>query len=593
MLERRKRYLGERELLATVPAEKGIQLPITSELLVKFNSFAARLRFAAAEMGGRVWVAQTVIETDPIALISWRQVPEEVKKVSEQDYLSPVKEIYARLAGLKNGQKSPAGSYRVEYFHPSSPRREILINTPIPGEGRLMVPTAQFPFYEAVLKEKARELGGRVAVSRATFFDDLEDTLAIVSWREVKVDNLGARFVQMEGLEKDIFELETPSSRFLQKALELGLHLNKPGTPGLTRSGWDRLMERVIISTFGKAAGTDEALARQFDLTETGEIFPGIDGPVTNEAVRQSLQKGFSYLYGVSPDYLKRQYPDLLDLIVREDRFMVSKAGRTRLVSNSILGGATYQDLIEKGSDGTDLFHARIILSGYGLKVPNRPEYGQYQSLVDDLRTIKADDPIDKKQQLLERITRSFTGHYSKIFKTFCLTVSDLAKETGLHFTMQKGEFGLLLQALSGANINWGVIPYEVKSGPQQGLNYYYFILVVDKGQALAVLSKDPRLEPLRKEVVVQVGGGKLDQLPSTWQLDPKRGYESIDKLLTMLGLPRIKRGSKITMEQLLDGCPAPVFRIKSNRVNYYDISQQEQMKVFMKERYQQLRDPR
>lgn len=194
----------------------------------------------------------------------------------------------------------------------------------------------------------------------------------------VEIDNTGSRFVSMkingEGLERDIFELSTPFSRFLAKALEEGVHLNTPVAKKLTKSSWIRMVDMIIIRTFGKAAGADEVLERRFILEEMGQIFAAEKGPVTCEDARQLIRKGTCYLYQNSPDYLKQQYPDLLNQRRGKGEFMADQRGTTRAIAGAVLQGATYQDLTTQGYSALRLSGPRKILAEYGLHVPRPRE---------------------------------------------------------------------------------------------------------------------------------------------------------------------------------------------------------------------------
>lgn len=189
----------------------------------------------------------------------------------------------------------------------------------------------------------------------------------------VEVDNLGTRFVKMEGLESCRFELETPAARFLQKVLEEGVHFLINLKYGqLTQYNLDRNVGMAILYTFGKSQGESRPLERRFSLREIGEeIFPGERGAITRAAVSLSVKKGFACLYYASPKYLQEQYPDLLNQIEEEHDFMVDRIGVTRAIAGAILTGTTYQYLREKFPTYR-LSLGRKILGKYGWHVPYR-----------------------------------------------------------------------------------------------------------------------------------------------------------------------------------------------------------------------------
>lgn len=212
-----------------------------------------------------------------------------------------------------------------------------------------------------------------------------------------QVDNLGSRFVEITGLERPRFELETPLTRFLVQALEMGVHLVEPDVPGLTNAKWERMVDIVILSTFGKeeekevdgeeAAEKEQRrretpLERRFSLAELGEVFtdtrkssgrsepPGNTLLYTRERARQLIRDGVTYFYQMSPQSLKQQYPDLLSNLRRnKDSFMVEKAGITRGIAGMVLSGTAVKGVGSKYRS-SDIGHRRKILEMYGLIVP-------------------------------------------------------------------------------------------------------------------------------------------------------------------------------------------------------------------------------
>ena len=152
--------------------------------------------------------------------------------------------------------------YRIIHLPRGSTPREILISTPIPGESRVPVSKEKFPSFACRLEEAAECLGGR-AVVFLNYIEPFNYSSAIVSWREVTSDNLGSRFVRMEGLEKDSFELETPFNRFLIRAIETGVHLKVPKAGAFNTRGWERVVDMMIIRAFGKDEG-EGALQKRF-----------------------------------------------------------------------------------------------------------------------------------------------------------------------------------------------------------------------------------------------------------------------------------------------------------------------------------------
>ncbi len=419
-----------------------------------------------------------------------------------------------------------------------------------------------------------------------------EDRYQRKNWTEVKVDNLGSRFVRMGGLEKDRFELSTPVTRFLTKALELGVHLKTPQVKQLTPSVWERMVDMVVLYAFGKNDRQNEPLERKFSMAEIGKILPAREGYLTRERVNQLIKKGLIYLYQNSPDDLKQQYPDLLDQVEREHDFMVRPRGATRAVAGVVLTGTTHQNLISRGFSGQYLEIARKILAEYDLSVPYKEGTNKYKKLVEDLKALTGQEEKEQIKQILDSINRYFYQRYREEFETYCLTIADLCQKAGLHRSLKKGHHGLVLAVLDDLGIAYGEIAIRMKSRKQKGSGRINFILAVCEQQAIARLTEDERLKPLMESPISQISGQKRDQLPTTEQLEGKKGYESVGVFLKELGLPAIGGRNRITAQQWLDGCPVAVFIRRSgrNRNHYYPTDQKGQLESFFKSRYQQLR---
>lgn len=471
--------------------------------------------------------------------------------------------------------------YRINHLPRGSAPRESLVSTPIPGEARVPMAKSEFAKFAAGIGKEAEDLGGRVAV----FLNEIAPfnySSAIISWRQVSPDNLGSRFVKMEGLEKDIFELETLPCRFLLEALEHGAHLKLPriigkkGERGPTQQQWERRLKITILNFFGKVEG-DDALSQGFSYEDIGKIDP--ERSITRERVRQLVNKTISQLHANLPDYLKHKYSlrELLEQI-EKPQVMTDKAGTSRKIAEAVLKGANYEDLRKEHSISR-LQEARNVLSEYNLEVPYDPERIKYQILAEDLGTVQPDDSKDKKQEFLERATRSFKRGFPEEFKTYYLTVSELAKELDLHFGRHKGGINLVLQSLSEVGINLRTMTQILGSGKNQGLiRHYYIILAVDREKALKTLQNDLRLEPLRRAVVKQVFGQKVDQLPTTWELAEGNKYRSVGSLVNQLGK---RTGRWLNIEQLLEGCLMPVFKISKGY--YYPAEMSGQMEEFLR----------
>lgn len=410
-------------------------------------------------------------------------------------------------------------------------------------------------------------------VGETSLHDNPAYTLAKVSWREIKSDNKGSRFVPGE--------VETLPARFLLEAMEYGMHLDPPEDfktrPLLSRNEqWRMNVEIVILNYFGKDEG-DEDLSKMLSHEQIGKIDP--ERQVSKERVRQIIKETLRLMHSNSPDYLQHKYP-LHGLLEQTDRpaFMVMRKGITRAIAARVIQKATYDSLRTEGFSVQGLSDARRILPEYGLEVPRNPSIGKYRQLMVDLQALSQNDPFDKKQHVLDRIDRYALDHHRAELKPHYCSVSDIARQAGLTVVRQSGEYNLILQVLSERVVNTRSIASEVKSGNQMGIWYSHIILALDKEQALKVLQSDPRLDSLRRQAVVQITGERVDKLPTTTHL-PGQDYKIVAGLLRQLGLR--SSGTGFSMLQILEGCPVPVFKYEG--MHFYPSNMEDPLLEFLK----------
>lgn len=132
---------------------------------------------------------------------------------------------------------------------------------------------------------------------------------------------------------------------------------------------------------------------------------------------------------------------------------MVNKTEGVREIAERSYESRLTGDLIKRVFPANNRSVSRVILSGYGLAVPYI-KVGYWET-IDALRSVNTGDPKEIKQQALNRISLySFTNHRKEL-KSYCLVLSDLAREAGLHFmgVRWKDEFNLILQSISKAGI--------------------------------------------------------------------------------------------------------------------------------------------
>lgn len=303
----------------------------------------------------------------------------------------------------------------------------------------------------------------------------------------VEIDTLGSRFVKVEaeGLKGDSFELSTPFSRFLAKALEREVHLKiLQSLNEKQQENWKRRLDIVCVYTYGKVGG-NEALEKKLSMEETGEIFPYHGKALTRARVGQIIIEATNFLYQASPVDLRQQYPNLLNQTGKENgEFMTKKTGITRAIAAAVLQGATYQDLSIKGFTGRGLVDFRKTLAKYGLSVPYPEE--RYRMLIEDLKALTGKEEKQQIQQVLDRINYDFYHNYHQEFKLYCLLVSDLCTLTGLKRLNgpASGSNKDILQILDRLGIAHSQVIHEATSKGRKIIQRVYFVLAVQQKDA-------------------------------------------------------------------------------------------------------------
>ena len=199
----------------------------------------------------------------------------------------------------------------------------------------------------------------------------------------------------------------------------------------------------------------------------------------------------------------------------------------------------------------------------------------------------KTQDP-DELNKIMSGMGRKFflrnRGHENSLF----ISVQKLALSADFHFPASKTR--LFAGALEKANIAHRKIKHEVKSGPQAGVYYYYYMLnrEADKAKARDAFMQDPGLTPFCVNSVEQIYGESVAKLPTLWALQGE-SYKSISPLLRRFGIFPGTGTPKV--EKLLEGCPEPIFRYTRpnshdrERMFFYPVDQEEALAVFIKEK--------
>lgn len=393
--------------------------------------------------------------------------------------------------------------------------------------------------------------------------------------------------VEMGTPEQPRFEIHTPLNNFVTQAIENEAHLVKP--PTYTPENWERAVNMVILYCFGKEKGlSSDPLERNLSMQDIGEYFPFDKNPLFKQQVKLTIDNGIKHLWQNSPDSLKAQY-SLEELLNQSKKptFLVHKNGVARRIAGHVLTGASYQDLIDHEFNKFELDRARPMLESYNIKVPS-PQESEHEQIITALHALTGQEPKEDVQKVLNRIKRSFQKSRREEFKAYCLAAGELSKMAGLHITTKKHEMDLVLQVLDDLGYAHGKILYQIKTGQQKGVKRENFILVAQKEQVITLLKEDKRLNVLRENPVKQICGEPLDQLPSTYQLKNKIGYEGLGVLLENLKLGTVRKISKIRARLWLSNCPVPVLTIKSRLSRYYYYypkDQEEQLKTFLAQR--------
>lgn len=295
----------------------------------------------------------------------------------------------------------------------------------------------------------------------------------------------------------DVERFSEPA-RFVRAAVEAGAHfqhppqLNPKGRTGDQLLDWDRNVDITLTYYFGKFEGKDNN--RSFPYDEVKKIFPGEEGPLTRERIRQIVTTTVEKLYSNCPTEVQSQYDlDVLTKQIGKPEFLTSPKGTTRSIADDVEAGQKYQYLSGRYPQGT-LSNARRTLAPYGIIVPIPDNKENTNSLTEQFKKVESD--TDKKilQQLLGQINQSFMVHHRDIYHKYFVGLTNLLRDLGFHFDVKSGDLSLFLERMEHFDIPFGHTVEVVKDGPQKGEHNYYFVFRTQKEDISQSLLSDAGL---------------------------------------------------------------------------------------------------
>ncbi len=185
-------------------------------------------------------------------------------------------------------------------------------------------------------------------------------------------------------------------------------------------------------------------------------------------------------------------------------------------------------------------------------------------------------------QELLNQVRIWFYDVYTKGENPLLIPIASLTYRLGYHPSL--GDISQFIKSARAAGISSGHITKEVKSGPQKGIQDYYFIAAIHKDRVREAFEKDPSLQRFKENPVSQVGGPDA-KLPTFWQLRPKQQlFRSPFHIFQELGISWGQYNHFNKGEIFNSDCPVPVFRIRHGNL-YYPLDQEETLRVYIQEK--------
>ncbi len=311
------------------------------------------------------------------------------------------------------------------------------------------------------------------------------------------------------------------------------------------------------------------------------QIAGGFD--LTRERIRQIVKKGIKEIWGNSPPEIKDRFPFAsfnfrkpLSLKSRQ-RKSQAHGGQSLVVYNLTQGKSPAE--IRKALGGT--YHGRYkrkVLRSWGIDIPRQNnDYSQLaqaqisaadaQKVLDSIRNISVPDMLRRTNPLI-------------------VSLLPVARKADLYPRSQ--DLPDILGVLQSQGVPSRAVAVTTHKNGQEVKITYRILPAVFEKRAIGYLANALELEHLRENPVT-VLGKPTDQIPNTYELCRSGNYRHLGPLIKDIRGEAIASRSKVTIPQILEGCPVPVYRVPPRYGNLYQISQEPGLRQFLELRLKQL----
>ncbi len=351
--------------------------------------------------------------------------------------------------------------------------------------------------------------------------------------------------------------------QFLLLAIAENAHLQKPAK--VTADAWVR--QRNMIGSYFASHSTLQELA-------------DIHGAVTNEAIRQIIQRGMDHLWMNCSSETQQLFP-FASIPLNKPSSLRTRVARslTRPGEKSLAkvlqgleqGQSLQQIRQESNLSSQQICNTRKRLKRFGIELPRQIR----NTRENELLAQRLSETTDKEsvRTFFGEIRRRFCQVYSRGENPILIVLSNLARSAGYHFrTAAVDDFVECLQAA-------GIPVYSdiqtIKTGKKRGHTLrYYYVTRPFKKDSLQAFSQSSKLDRYKESPVVQITNLGMATLPNTYALERGGEYRRLSNLLRRIG--------KTFRTSMLDPtCPVPLYRLLHGSI-FYPSNQEEQLKSWV-----------
>ncbi len=373
--------------------------------------------------------------------------------------------------------------------------------------------------------------------------------------------------------------------RFFQQAI-----LEGAGQKAMAAIAQKPLLSK-LRATWERNLAATQAYIQQEDLT-LEQIAREILHVSTRQRAHQIISQTLIHLKAYAKPETQQLFP--MDLPTNKQaglegrkRSSINKGGRSFKIAQMIGQNLGVKDIIDAVGSGK-FKQAKGTLGKWGIKLPYHPnsnlaKHAEHEQLA--ARLIEGGVSKQILDDNLAKVSRRFISNYNG---SAVWSVRGIARQAGLHLTIQKQDDQKVLSALETGGVTVVQIEQVTHNGPQRGSRRLLRIAACDRERAVEILKNTPALEELRQNPVSVPFGPKPENLPTTTQLLKKKDFGSLGVLMKELGLRIGKKNFRLLVGDIFDKtCPVPIFRYQAYWL--YPLPDEDKLRSYLQKRIKQI----